>query len=388
MKKLSVKKTSIVGAIAVLCAGIAFFAAAGPKEEPQSAPAAQAEQAEKPRAMLTVTAVRPQKTDWPLSMSANGAIAAWQDAIVGSELGGQRLAEVNVNVGDVVKKGQVLARFASASVAADLAQQEAALEEARSALAEAVSNADRARTLGTSGALSKQQQVQYLTAERSAKARVSSAEARVKTETIRLSQTEVRAPDDGVISSRTATLGAVAQQGQELFKLIRRNRLEWRAEVPANDLLNIKPGQAVELSAADGTPVKGTVRMVSPVVDPQTRSATVFVDLEGSGKFRPGMFVTGNLEMGRKSALTVPHGALLMRDGFAYVFRIGSDDKVVQTRVTAGRRQNQRIEVLDGLNERTRLVDQGAGFLSDGDIVKVTARTDKKIAANAQAPVK
>ena len=385
MKKLSLKKTSIVGAIAILCAGIAFFAAAGPKQEEKPAVA---EQADKPHAMLTVTAVRPQTTDWPLSMSANGAIAAWQDAIVGSELGGQRLAEVNVNVGDVVKKGQVLARFASASVAADLAQQEAALEEARSAMAEAVSNADRARTLGSSGALSKQQQVQYLTAERSAKARVASAEARVRTETIRLGQTEVRAPDDGVISSRTATLGAVAQQGQELFKLIRRNRLEWRAEVPANDLLGIKPGQTVELNAADGTPVKGTVRMVSPVVDPQTRSATVFVDLEGSSKFRPGMFVTGNLEMGRKSALTVPHGALLMRDGFAYVFRIGSDDKVVQTRVTAGRRMNQRIEVLDGVNARTRLVDQGAGFLSDGDIVKVTPRTDKKVAAAAQRPVK
>jgi RND family efflux transporter MFP subunit len=390
MKKLTLKKTAIVAAIAILGTGVAWVASAE-KTEPKKAEQSEqdeAEQNEKPRAMLTVTAVEPQATDWPLRLSANGAIAAWQDAVVGSELGGQRLAEVNANVGDVVRKGQVLARFADASVVADLAQQQAAHEEALSALVEATSNADRARSLGNTGTLSKQQQTQYLTAERSARARVSSAAARVKTEQIRLSQTAVRAPDDGVISSRSATLGAVAQQGQELFKLIRRNRLEWRAEVPANELLRIEPGQAVELSAADGSPVKGKVRMLSPVVDPGTRSATVFVDLENTSKFRPGMFVTGQLELGRKSALTVPHGALLMRDGFAYVFTIGPNDKVIQTRVTAGRRMQQRIEVIDGLAAGTRLVDQGAGFLSDGDIVKVAARADKKVAAAPAASAK
>ena len=106
---------------------------------------------------LTVTTTRATQSDWPIRLSANGNIAPWQEAIVGAEASGLRLSEVRVNVGDVVKRGQTLARFAPDTMRAELAQQTASVAEAEAALAEAEANATRARTLQDSGAMSTQQ---------------------------------------------------------------------------------------------------------------------------------------------------------------------------------------------------------------------------------------
>lgn len=337
----------------------------------------------KPKAALTVTTTKPQSSEWPHMLSANGSIAAWQEAIVGSELGGLLLAEVRVNVGDVVKRGQVLARFTNESVAAQVAEQKAAVEEAHAALSEAQSNVERAHTLANSGALSAQQITQYDIAERSAKARLMSAQARLDGEQIRLRQTHVTAPDDGVISSRTATVGAVAAQGQELFKLIRRNRLEWRAEVNATDLLQIKAGQAVTLRVTNGVMVEGKVRMIAPTIDPITRNALVYVDLLTSRGVHAGMFGTGQFILGHSNALTLPQNAVVMRDGFSYVFQLDKDNKVTQTKVMLGRRIGDRIELetngMSGITTATTLVAQGAGFLADGDVVHVVAATTPQV---------
>ncbi|RZL30545.1 MAG: efflux RND transporter periplasmic adaptor subunit, partial [Rubrivivax sp.] len=270
-------------------------------------------------ALQTVTAERVQRVDWQQGFTANGSIAAWHEAIVGSELGGLRLVQVNVNVGDRVTRGQVLAHLFSDGVAAELVQQQGALEEARAALAEAQENAAGARTLLSSGAMSTQQSTQYLTQERSARARVTSAEARVKMEQIRLSQTAIVAQDDGVISARSASVGAVAGQGQELFRLIRQGRLEWRAEVSANELNRIKPGQAATLRATNGETLEGHVRAVAPSVDPQSRNALVYVDLPAGSPVRAGMFASGQFSLGSSEALTLPQGAVVTRDGISYV---------------------------------------------------------------------
>lgn len=377
MKKPSFKQAAIIAVIVVIGSG-AFWATTG-----NHAKSVDKEPA-KPKASLTVTTTKAQTVDWPLSLSANGSIAAWQEAVVGSELGGLLLAEVRVNVGDVVKRGQVLARFTNESVAAQVAQQTAAVEEARAALSEADANAERARTLVNSGALSGQQTTQYEVAERSAKARLLSAQASLEMQQIRLRQTQVIAPDDGVISSRTATVGAVASQGQELFKLIRQNRLEWRAEVNATDLLQIKVGQAVKLRVTNGVMVDGKVRMIAPTVDPLTRNALVYVDLPAPGNAHAGMFGTGQFLLGHAEALTLPQSSVVMRDGFSYVYQLGKDDKVIQTKVTLGRRVGERIEVAsgaDGVTPAMILIEKGAGFLADGDTVRVASPAEAKPAA-------
>ncbi|MFN3375085.1 MAG: efflux RND transporter periplasmic adaptor subunit [Burkholderiaceae bacterium] len=334
------------------------------------------------RPAMTVTAEAPQRTALAQRLTANGNLAAWQEAIIGAESNGLRLRHVAVNVGDTVRAGQVLATFAAETVEAELAQARAALLEAQAAAAEAAANAERARTLQTTGALSAQQIQQYATAEKTAQARVEAAQAQLRVQQLRLKHTEVRAPDSGVISARTATVGAVVGAGTELFRMVRKGRLEWRAEVTQAELGRLKPGMRVNVTAASGASVQGTVRMLAPTVDPQTRNGLVYVDVPEHPGLRAGMFARGEFALGQSDGLTVPQEALVVRDGFAYVFVLGDDQRVQQRKVQAGRRADGRVEVLGGLEANQRVAVRGAGFLNDGDLVRVTT-TDS---APKQAP--
>ncbi len=350
-----------------------------PKAAPQTAPAANPAGAgastSVARPALTVTSTQAQTLALPIKLTAHGNIAAWQEASVGAEIGGLRLAEVLVNVGDTVQRGQVLARFATDAVQADLAQARAVVAEASASAQEATANADRVRALLNTGVFSGQQSSQYLTAEQTAKARVESAKAVMAAQLLRLQNTEVRASDSGIISTRLATVGAVVGAGSELFKLIRQGRLEWRAEVGASELYRLPVGAAVSVAAASGSPVTGRVRTVAPTVDPQTRSGLVYVDLPSEPSkqagLKAGMFASGEFELGSSPALTVPQQAVVVRDGFSYVFRLNADQRVSQLKVQTGRRVGERVELLDGVGAESSLVASGAGFLNDGDLVKV-----------------
>ncbi|MDO8329600.1 MAG: efflux RND transporter periplasmic adaptor subunit [Fluviicoccus sp.] len=324
-----------------------------------------------PKPSLTVTVIQPQRMDIPLSVAANGSITAWQEASVGSEAQGYRLAEVRVNVGDTVKKGQVLAVFSADMAEAELAQGKAAIAEAEANLAAATADAQRARDLQSNGALSAQQINQYLTAEKTAKARLDVQKAAAHALQIRLNQTKVLAADDGIISARNATVGAVTPAGQELFRLIRQGRLEWRAEVAASDLAAIRPGQRVRITPAGGSVIEGKVRMVAPTVDTATRNGLVYVDLPKTGVAKAGMFARGEFAIGGSSAFTLPQTAVLLRDGYSYVFLVHPDNKVRQLKVAVGRRLGDRIEITTALDANGRYVAAGGGFLSDGDLVRV-----------------
>lgn len=324
------------------------------------------------KAALTVSTVQPATAEWPLRLTANGNIAAWQEAIVGSEVSGLRLTEVRVNVGDRVRKGQELAVLQNETVAAERDQTLASMAEAEALLEEARANAERARQIEGSGALSVQQIAQYLTAERTAIARLGVLKARLKADQVRLTQTQILAPDDGTISSRSATLGAVVQSGQELFRLIRRDRLEWRAELPAADLSRIKPDMPASITTANKSKVSGRVRMVAPTLDPQTRIGLVYVDINGQGNASPGMFASGEIEVSRSKVLTLPQSAVLLRDGYSYVFRVGPDKRVIQTKIGVGQRSGDLVAVTEGLEAGSAVVNTGVGFLADGDLVRLS----------------
>jgi RND family efflux transporter MFP subunit len=274
-----------------------------------------------------------------------------------------------------VRAGQVLATFADATIQADLALARANLLEAQANAQEASGNAARARGLKDSGALSAQQINQYLTQEQTAQARVEAAKAALNVQQLRLRQTQVLAPDRGVISARTATVGAVVPAGTELFRMVRQGRLEWRAEVTSSELGRLKPGTPALVTLPSGVQIRGKVRMVAPTVDPQTRVALVYVDLPTSGDLaappRAGMFASGSFALGDTSALMVPQSALVMRDGFSYVYRIGDDNRVSRIKVQTGRLAGEQTEITSALDAGTRLVATGAGFLNDGDLVRV-----------------
>ena len=370
-------KSLLLFALAGLLIAAAAYWLMRPKAAPQTSPAANpaGTSTSVARPALTVTGTQAQTQALPIKLTANGNIAAWQEASVGAEIGGLRLAEVLVNVGDTVQRGQVLARFATDAVQADLAQARALVAEASASAQEATANADRVRALLNTGVFSGQQSSQYLTAEQTAKARVESAKAVMAAQLLRLKNTEVRASDSGIISARLATVGAVVGAGSELFKLIRQGRLEWRAEVGANELYRLPVGAAVSVAAASGSLVTGRVRTVAPTVDPQTRSGLVYVDLPSGPSrqagLKAGMFARGEFELGSSPALTVPQQAVVVRDGFSYVFRLNADQRVSQLKVQTGRRVGDRVELLDGVGAESSLVASGAGFLNDGDLVKV-----------------
>lgn len=355
---------------------VAFPGAIGAFAADTGAPAAR-----RARPALTVAVTTPQKANWPRTLPATGDISAWQEAVIGAEIGNYRLTAVNADVGDQVRKGQLLASIADDTVAAELAQSTAAVAEADAALSEARANAERARQLRGSGAMSEQQIRQYLSGEQTATARLQAAKSKVQADKVRLAQTRVVAPDDGIIAARSATVGSLAQTGQPLFRLIRGGRLEWRAEVPEAALGQLAPGTRATLTAPDGTRVEGRVRTVAPIVDRGTRNGIVYVDLQPGPKRRSvlaGMFARGEFELGRDGVLTLPQSAVLLRDGFAYVFRLeapveAGEARVIQTKVKAGRRLDERIEIGDGLPPDARVVASGVGFLADGDLVRVTA---------------
>jgi len=333
------------------------------------------------KAALTVTTARPQLARLSQTLAANGDIAAWQEASIGSEANGLRLTEVLVNVGDVVTAGQTLARFSDETVQADLAQAKAALLEAQANLSEASSNAERARSLMNTGAISTQQINQLITAEQTARARVAATEANVNAHKLRLKFTQLLAPDSGVISARSPTVGAVVSNGTELFRMIRKGRLEWRAEVMASELSRIRAGTHVTLVAANGTRLNGKVRMIGPTVNPQNRAALVYVDLlpaaSGEAAAKPGMFARGEFTLGSGNGVTLPQQSVVVRDGFSYVFQLKPDNRVAQVKVKTGRYLQDQVEITEGISLQDEIVVSGAGFLNDGDLVRVI-RSDAK----------
>lgn len=356
----------VASAVLVALAGLTATASRGADDgKPAARPA------------LSVSAALPQRQSLPLRLAANGDVAAWQEASIGAGVGDQRLVEVRVNVGDSVRAGELLAAFDDETLRADVAQARAALLEAEAAAAEAAGNAERARGLRASGAMSEQQVVQFLTAERTTQARIAAARATLQAQEVRLKHARVLAPDSGVISSRSATVGAVVGAGAELFRMIRQGRLEWRAELTAAELGRVRKGTPVRLTLPDGSRADGQVRMVAPTVDARTRSGLVYVDLAAAGGSadgrgpRAGMFARGEFELGASEALTLPQQAVVVREAFSYVFRLGADDRVSQLKVQTGRRVGDRVEITDGLAADARVVVAGAGFLNEGDLVRV-----------------
>jgi len=390
MKRLHRPTLIAVLLAVVVVAALAFWLLRKPDDK--APPAGQAaasngkDGAPPARPALTVSVAKAEPSELNVTLTANGNVAAWQEASIGSESNGLRLSEVRVNIGDVVKKGQVLAVFSPETINADVAQARASLAEAKATAADAAGNAARARTLSQTGALSQQQINQYQTTEQTAKARVEAAEAVLAAQQVRGRNTQVLAPDDGVVSARTATVGSVVAAGTELFKLIRQGRLEWRAEVTSAELGRVTVGTPAVVISASGAQVQGKVRSIAPTVDPQTRNALVYVDipnvLQNTG-IKAGMFANGEFQLGKSSALTVPQAAIVPRDGFNHLLLLQPDNRVSQIKIETGRRVGERVEILTQLPADAQVVVQGAGFLNDGDLVRVADAATAAAAAPA-----
>jgi len=323
-----------------------------------------------PPVALTVTAHVLEDTQLARGIVANGSVFPWQEVIISAEVGGYRVAAVNVDVGDRVRQGQELVRMSSELLAADLTSRRANVEQAVATLENAAAALKRAQTLSGSGVLS-QSDLDKLRAEELAdRARVEVAKAELNQAELRLKYTHVTAADDGIISSRTVSVGQIAQTGAEMMRMVRKGRVEWRAEIPEARMREIKIGQPVKLTTADGSQLDGKVRTVAPTIESNTRAGLVYVDIP-AGSAKPGMYARGEIVLQHGSAQMAPIASVVIQDGYSYVFALTDAQTVQRVHVETGAVRGNQIEIVSGVAPGQRIVDKGAGFLKDGDRVSV-----------------
>jgi RND family efflux transporter MFP subunit len=357
-------RRSIAAALGVTA--VVLLSACGPKSDAGDAAPPVA------NAALAVELATVVQAPLARTITVSGAVAAWQDMQLGVELSGSRIAEVKVEVGDVVRRGDVLLTLDARTLDAELQMADAALNEARAGILLAKSQLDRGDALKAQKLISAADHDQLRAAMVQAEARAQTTAAQYEAAKLRRDFATLRAPDDGVIATRTAEPGMVVMAGAQLLTMIRGGRLEWRAELNEADLLDVQVGAAVDVRQRDGTMVAGRVRAVSPGLDATTRTGTVHADLPEPGQLRAGMFAEGRILVGGGEALSVPVAAVVRRDGYAYVFTLKGKDRVERRRVELGRIDGERIEVRSGVQAGERVVSRGGAFLSDGDLVRVS----------------
>jgi RND family efflux transporter MFP subunit len=355
-------------ALVALAATTLTIAACGRPEENATERASPAREA-----VMTVTATPLERVELTRTVAMNGSVYAWQDVIISAEVGGYRVAEVLVDVGDRVRKGQRLVSLSTALLEAEVATKQAALKQREAELMNAEASLDRGRTLAASNLLSKADLDRLTSEQLASQSRLESARADLETSQLRLKFTEVLAPDDGVITSRTVTVGQIAQAGGEMLRLLRNGRIEWRGEAPETRLNDLAPGQGVSVITADGTPFHGKIRVVSPTISTNDRTALVYVDLPADDRLRPGMFARGEIAIGAGPAYMVPLESVVSSDGYSYVFVLSENNIVSRRRIETGGIHEGSIEVVGGVEAGERIVNKGAGFLKDGDLVSVSS---------------
>lgn len=318
---------------------------------------------------LTVSAAAVQKKSFQHAVVASGPVSAWEEMQLGVEVSGLRITSLRVDVGQVVEKGQVLLELDGRMLRSELSSAQAALNESKVNAELTQANLRRGQALAQSQMISQSALDELRANVSSAQARQATARAQADSAQLRYDFATLRAPASGVISKRMVQPGQVVSAGTELLRMIRDGRLEWRADLSEEQLSRVNVGSRVILSSRSGS-VEGVVRAVSPGVDSETRTGTVYVDLPHPGMLQAGSFVEGRIETESSPALVLPSGAIVQRDGFAVVFALDGN-KVRRVRVQTGASVDGYTEIVSGVDEGDRVVLEGAGFMGDGDIVKV-----------------
>lgn len=300
-------------ALAALLAGGAAVWISGNSQAVQAAPAATVS-----RPALTVRTTELRTDKWARTLAANGSILPWQEAIISAQVQGLRIAEVKVSIGDQVKRGDVLLTL------------------------------DNFTRSNDSGATTDE------SAERTAQGRIV-------------------APDDGVISAANANVGSMLQPGAELFRLIRKGRLEWRADLTADELMLVRKGMSAEVTVGEGRVFRGVIRAISPSVSAQTRYGYALVTLPDNSGIIAGAYARGVFDIsgGKQTLQSLPQTAVMQRGSTTYVLVVDAENRVHERTVTVGQRVGDRIQIKQGLKAGEQVVESGGAFLTEGDVVSV-----------------
>lgn len=361
---ITLRKTWSVPTLAVLLAATVALAACDHSTENKKEAAPAGGQAVTVQPALTENLAR--------TVSASGTISAWEEVPIGAETGGLNATAVYVDEGSYVRQGQPLVQMNDALLQAQLRQQQAAVQTAEANAARDEAALGRAQELKERGFLSQASLDTALANQRAAQANLASARASLSETRARLSQATIRAPVSGLIISRSVTRGQIINAGAELFRIVRDGRLELDARIPETQLGLVRAGQTATVSSEQAGQTAGRVRIVTSEVDAQTRLGVARIALTSPGALRPGMFARASIEVGDQPAMTVPTQALLYRDNKAGVFVMATGATVRFQPVTVLSRTDARTAV-EGLPASARVVVEGAGFLGDGDTVRIVA---------------
>jgi HlyD family secretion protein len=360
--------------VLVVCVGVVAMLVGGCNrgaEDTGGKPAAKpGATAAAPNAAMTITTTKVHSEEVVRTVPATGTIYPWQEVIIAAEVGGYRVAAVLVDVGTKVKKGQVLVRLSGDMLQADLDSKRAAMRSAEAAEVNASAALRRGASVSSSGALSAADLDKLKADQIAAQARVDTSSADLRMAELRARYASVTAPDSGTITSRTVSVGQISQAGAEMLRMLRQNRVEWRAEIPEALLSRIQVGQLATVTAVDGTTVNGKVRAVAPTVQTTNRTGLVYVDITG-GDARPGMFARGEIAAGKGPALLIPVTSVVMQDGYSYVFVLKDKNVVERRRVQQVGVRGENMEIADGVAAGEVVAVKGAGFLKDGDTVRL-----------------
>lgn len=321
--------------------------------------------------LVTVSApgLRPVAT----RVSFTGTIAARYDMPIGADGEGGRITAVNVDVGDTVRKGQVLARLDDSVLRPQVARLRAALEEARAQAALSQAEYRRAQGVEAAGALSAEEIERRRAAAVTDAARVEVAAAQLAEAEARLERTWIRAPADGVVLTRNAEVGQTAVPGGEpLFRLAKDGEVELRGKVAEQDLPALAVGQSADVYLTGiPTPFKGRVRLLGAVIDPQTRLGEVRIALPPHPALRPGAFARAEVVVSEAQLPVLPQTAVLSDTRGNYVFVVNGDNVVERRDVRVGGTVREGIVIASGLDGNERIVTTAGGFLREGEIVAV-----------------
>lgn len=369
------KRTKIASAAIITGAGVLWLglAACGQKPAPaEEAAAAEAMGAVAADSEQAMRITRIEQRDMADEVVATGRLVVREEAAVGTELAGYRVAAVYVDEGDWVKQGQPMARLDDALLQAQIAQAEASLATQKANWDFKKNQFDRAAMLEKEGAFSKELLEQRRAESAGAEAAWMAAKAAVNEMKVRESRMVLRAPVSGSVLQRTIRPGDISTPATQTpyFRIARDGLIEVDAELPDAKLGMIKEGTGATVKLTTGDVLQGKVRFVSPRVDANTSLGRARIALPYNKLLRPGSFAEADFDSASNGVLTILASAVRYQAGGPSVMLVGDDNRVKQVPVKLGERAGDYVQLVEGPPAGSRVLAIGASFSLDGDMIK------------------
>jgi HlyD family secretion protein len=370
--KMTKQRTTLTSLAAIAGAGTLFLGlhACGQKPAPAEEAAATSAATADVSGLQAMRVTRVQVRDLAEEFVATGRLVVREEAAVGSELPGYRVAAVYVDEGDWVKQGQAMAKLDDALLQAQIAQAEATLATQKASLDFKRSQLARAEALQQEGAFSKELLEQRRMETAGAEASLAASQAQVNEIKVRQARMTLRAPVGGMVLQRSIRPGDISGgAATPYFRISRDGLIELDAELPDAKLALIKEGGPAMVTLTTGETIQGRIRFVSPRVDANTSLGRARIQLPFDKSLRPGSFAEarfGSLSSGR---VTVPASAIRYESGGPSLMLVGDDNTVRQTPVKLGERSGDFVQLIEGPPAGARVLAVGSSFTLDGDVI-------------------